>query len=363
MTKVFLNTLFVGTEGAYCRLENDQVFVEIPEHAGDASGHHEEDGGEGRAKRIVALKAPLHHLGSIVLFGRVSASFPLLGRCAADGRSLVLMNPYGRFIARVQGKTSGNVLLRKAQYDFHSDEDACLRFVTRLLDAKLQNSRQVLLRAAREAKDAEKPGFQEAASQIAELLSQLERARDINEARGIEGMAAQLYFDVFDAMITGQRADFRFDGRSRRPPRDRANCLLSFLYSLWTNDCTSALEGVGLDPQFGILHVLRPGRPGLALDLVEEFRAVVLDRLALTLINRRQLVAGDFQVRPGGSVMLTDDGRKKLLVAYQKRKQEEVRHALFKEKVPIGLLPHVQARIMARCFRGDVPHYVPYQPQ
>ncbi|QYK56549.1 MAG: type I-C CRISPR-associated endonuclease Cas1 [Fimbriimonadaceae bacterium] len=368
MTKVFLNTLYVGTDGAYCRLENDQVFVEVPEAASPSaesgpSLESEEGAGGGLLRRKVALKVPLHHLGAIVLFGRVAASFPLLGRCATDGRALVLMNPNGRFVARVQGKTSGNVLLRKAQYDFHNDEGLCFDFVLRVVAAKLQNARQVLLRAAREGKEPSRAAFESAAGQTASLLAQLAHVQTIDEARGIEGMAAQVYFGVFDAMITSQRVDFRFDGRSRRPPRDRANCLLSFLYSLWTNDCTSALEGVGLDPQFGILHVLRPGRPGLGLDLVEEFRAIVLDRLALSLINRKQLTAEDFKVRPGGSVMLTDDGRKKLLVAYQKRKQVEVRHAMFKERVPIGLLPHVQARIMARCFRGDIPHYIPYEPQ
>lgn len=366
MTKIFLNTLYVGTEGAYCRLENDQVYVEVPEGPSsfveDGTSPEDDEGTWGGSKRTVALKVPLHHLGAIVLFGRVSASFPLLGRCAADGRALVLMSQYGRFIARVQGQTSGNVLLRKAQYDYHADGQSSLSHARIVAAGKLQNVRQSLLRAAREAKEPLKRGFEEAAQIHAEAIAALPEATTLDEVRGQEGMAAVSYFGVFDAMVTAQRTDFRFDGRSRRPPRDRVNCLLSFLYSLWTNDCTSALEGVGLDPQFGILHALRPGRPGLALDLVEEFRAVVLDRLALTLINRKQLAADDFQLRPGGSVMLTDDGRKKLLVAYQKRKQVEVRHALFKEKVPIGLLPHVQARIMARCFRGDIPHYVPYQP-
>ena len=342
MTTVLLNTLFVGTEDAYLHLENDQVKVLLEDRK--------------------LLQVPLHHLGSIVLFGRVNVSLPLMIRCADDGRSLVLMSEYGRFKARVQGKTTGNVLLRKAQYDFHSDPLKCLEFAKTIVATKLQNSRQVLLRAGRDAKDDLKRAFTEASSTIERELPEISGAKTTDEVRGTEGRGAQVYFDVFDSMITSQRADFRFDKRTRRPPRDRTNALLSFLYSLWTNDCVSALEGVGLDPQFGILHVLRPGRPALALDLVEEFRAVLIDRLCLTIINRKQIKASDLVIREGGSVLLTDDGRKKVLVAYQERKKVEVPHSLLKEKVPIGLLPHIQARLLARHFRGDTPCYVPYQP-
>ncbi len=355
MTKVFLNTLFVGTQDAYLHLENDQVFV-----LGPRPDTNDEEEGTGRRPRLLAV--PLHHLGSIVVFGRVAASFPLMARCADDGRAFTLMTEYGRFRARIQGKTSGNVLLRKAQYDHCTDPDRTFATAQLIVAGKLQNARQVLLRAAREAKSPLKEPFVREADAHASLIESLPSARTMDEQRGAEGLAAQGYFGVFDAMITQQRTDFRFDGRSRRPPRDRTNALLSFLYSLWTNDCVAALEGVGLDPQFGILHVLRPGRPALALDLVEEFRSVVLDRMCLSLINLRQVTSQDFTVREGGSVMLSEDGRKKVLVAYQKRKQQEVRHALFKERVPIGLLPHVQARLLARVFRGDVPHYVPYSP-
>lgn len=356
MTKIFLNTLFVGTEGAYLRLENDQVFVETPL---DENEQDEEEW----IKRKVALKVPLHHLGNITIFGRVGLSTPLMMRCADDGRGITLMTEYGRFRARVEGKTSGNVLLRKAQYDSHNDETFCLHLCRTLVAAKLQNSRQVLLRAAREAKsESAKQALAIASDLHDDHVLRLSSASMINEVRGIEGSAAQAYFDVFDSMILAQRTDFKFETRSRRPPRDRMNCLLSFVYSLWTNDCVAALEGVGLDPQFGVLHVLRPGRPSLALDLVEEFRSVFLDRLCLSLVNRKQITADDMTMRDGGSVSLTEDGRKKLLIAYQKRKQEEVRHPLFKEKVAIGLLPHVQARILARHLRGDIPEYVPYQP-
>jgi len=342
MTSVLLNTLYVGTEGAYLHLENDQVRVLLDDKC--------------------LLQVPLHHLGTIVLFGRVNLSLPLMARCAADGRSIVLLNEYGRFQARVHGKTTGNVLLRKAQYDYHSHSEKSLAFSKTIVAAKIQNARQVLLRAGRDAKNELKPEFSVASEQIASQLPVLQEAASIDHVRGIEGFCAQVYFDVFDLMVTSQRADFRFDKRTRRPPRDRTNALLSFLYSLWTQDCVSALEGVGLDPQFGILHVLRPGRPALALDLAEEFRAIVIDRLCLNLINRRQIKADDMIVRDGGGVLLTDEGRKKVLVAYQERKKTEVLHSLLKEKVPIGLLPHIQARLMARHFRGDVSCYVPYQP-
>jgi CRISPR-associated protein Cas1 len=340
VTKILLNTLYVGTQHTVVRLENDQVRVEL----------------EGEK----LLMTPLHQLGSIVLFGLVHPTVPLMTRCAEDGRAFVFMSEYGRFRARIQGKTSGNVLLRQAQYQTFDEEGKSLPYVQAVVAGKVQNQRQVLLRGAREQTGNEAEALAYAAEALARHLILLATAQNTNEVRGIEGIAAQDYFAVFDHLIRIQRTDFRFDGRSRRPPRDRTNCLLSFLYSLFTNDCVSALEGVGLDPQYGCLHMLRPGRPSLALDVVEEFRALILDRLCLSLINRKQMTASDFEIRDGGSVSLTADGRKKLLVAYQKRKMEEVRHPLFKEKVPIGLLLHVQARILARALRGDIPHYIPY---
>lgn len=347
MTKLFLNTLYIGTDGAHARLENDQVKVEL----------------EGEK----LLTVPLHHLGAIVLFGVCTASASLMMRCAVDGRAFVLLDRNGRFQARVQGKTTGNVLLRKAQYDTHANAEASLDLCRAMVAGKIQNSRLVLLRGARDLDGANKTNaakeVRDAAHVLANALPLLPGARSTDEVRGLEGIAAQAYFSVFDHLITNQRTDFKFAVRSRRPPLDRANCLLSFLYSLWTNDCLTALEGVGLDPQFGFLHVLRPGRPALALDLVEQFRSVVVDRLALSLINRKQVQAGDFDLREGGAVLLTDEGRKKVLVEYQRRKQLEVAHRLLAEKVPIGLLPHVQARLLARFLRGDCPSYEPYVPQ
>jgi CRISPR-associated protein Cas1 len=346
VTRQFLNTLYIGTEGAHARLENDTVRVEL------------------EGEKLLAV--PLHHLGSIVLFGACTASTSLMMRCAEDGRAFVLLDRNGRFRARLEGKTSGNCLLRKAQYEAHSDPLTTLALCRTFVGGKLQNARQVLLRGARDLDSANKPEaaaiLKEAAQAHVEGLVRLPEAMSTDEVRGVEGLAAQAYFGAFDLMVTSGRTEFRFGGRSRRPPLDRANCLLSFLYSVWTNDCVSALEGVGLDPQFGYLHVLRPGRPALALDLVEEFRAVVLDRLALTLINRRQVEAADFDVREGGAVSLTDEGRKKVLTEYQKRKMVEVPHAMLTEKVPLGLMPHVQARLLARHLRGDLEAYPPYAP-
>jgi CRISPR-associated protein Cas1 len=346
VTKQFLNTLYVGTEGAHARLENDQVRVER----------------EGEK----LIQVPLHHLGTIVLFGTCTASSSLMMRCADDGRSFVLLDRGGRFRARIQGKTSGNVLLRKAHYDRQADPAFRLQISKEFVAGKLQNARQVLLRGARDLDAARKSdsaaAVRDAAEDHAVAILSLPECETEDEVRGTEGMAAQSYFGVIDSMITSQRTDFRFDGRSRRPPLDRTNCIMSFLYSLATSDCVSALEGVGLDPQFGFLHVLRPGRPALALDLLEEFRSIFLDRLALSMINRKQIQASDFELREGGAVLLNEDGRKKVLSEFQRRKQVEVRHRLFEEPVPVGLLAHVQARLLARVIRGDVAHYQPYLP-
>lgn len=357
MTRIFLNTLYVGTQGAWLRLENDQVVVQAPKDDGA------EPGAEDEPSPQILIKTPLHHIGSIVLFGRIGISTPLMMKCADEGRAVTMMTEYGRFRARVQGRTSGNILLREAQHLLIHDSDQNLRLCLAFVAGKLQNTRQVVLRAGRESQTEERRDrFAELALKLSQLILALPECQDVNQARGIEGAAAQAYFDVFDDLILAQRTDFSFGERSRRPPRDRVNALLSFLYSMWTNDTVSALEGVGLDPQLGSLHVPRSGRPSLALDLIEEFRSIILDRLCLSLINRKQIVGSDFSERLGGAVLLNDDGRKKVLVAYQKRKVEEVAHPLFVEKVPIGLLPHVQARILARHFRGDLPEYVPYRP-
>jgi CRISP-associated protein Cas1 len=339
MTRELLNTLFIQTQDARASLENETVKVKL----GDET----------------LLRVPLHHLGSICVFGVVHVTSPLMMKCAEEGRSLVFFDHGGRFKARVTGKTGGNILLRTAQWSAAFDPNKTLDLARSIVSGKVQNSRFVLLRARRDTKSE---AFDSSIECLESVLAALPEAKSVDYVRGQEGFAAEAYFSVFDSMILTKPTEFAFSLRSRRPPRDRMNALLSFVYSLATSECASALEGVGLDPQLGFLHVTRPGRPSLALDLIEEFRSVLLDRFCLTAINRKQVVADDFQEFEGGGVLLSADGRRKVLGLYQQRKQDEVQHDLFIEKVPIGMLPHIQARVLARTLRGDIPHYLPYVP-
>jgi CRISPR-associated protein Cas1 len=336
-----LNVLYVQTQGAFLHLDSETVRVEV--------------------ERETVLRAPLLRLGGIVMFGQVSISPFLVHRCAEDGRSLVWLGRNGRFKARVEGPTRGNVLLRRAQHLALSHPEQPSRIARQIVAAKIQNSRQILLRAARESDDeSDQLPLKEAAARLAMILPRLKACDDLNEIRGAEGDAARTYFGVFGHMVRGDRAHLGPEGRTRRPPRDPVNAVLSFLYALLRAECASALEGVGLDPQVGYLHALRPGRPALALDLMEELRPVLADRLAITLVNRRQLGKGDFEGTPGGAVHLTEDGRKTVIVAYQRRKEETIQHRVLRERVPLGLVPHVQARLLARHLRGDVKEYPPF---
>ncbi len=337
-----LNTLYVMTEGAYLRLERETLVIMIDKE---------------KAKQI-----PLHHLGSIVCFGRVSMSAVLMARNANDGRTVVWLNEYGRFQARVEGGVNGNILLRQAQFRAADNEVITLDLAKAFIAGKLRNSRQVLQRSARDSKNEDdKKAITKAANTLAINLRNLEFAESLDSIRGLEGDAARVYFEQFNQMIKpAMRKDFRYTKRSRRPPKDAINALISFLYALLLNDCRSALETVGLDSQLGYLHTVRPGRHALALDLLEEFRAVLGDRLALTLINRGQIRKKDFDFREGGSVLLNDKGRKTLLIAYQERKKETLNHPLLEQHIEIGLLPLIQARILARYLRGDIESYIPY---
>jgi len=333
MTTQLLNTLYIQTQGAYLRLEGDTLRIE--------------------QEKTTLRQIPLHHLGGLSFFGNVLVSPFLLHRCAQDGREVAWFSESGRFQGRLSGPISGNVLLRRAQYQALESTSASLYMAGRFVEGKLRNTRLVLQRAVRERGETE--ALAQALYEHESALRQLPRARTVDEVRGLEGNAASSYFAAFgDLLLAGE---FRFDGRNKRPPRDPVNALLGFVYALLTTQCTAALEGVGLDPQVGFLHALRPGRNALALDLIEEFRAWWADRLALSLLNRKQLTPKHFERRPGGAVMLGEEGRKAVIVAFQTRRQETMQHPLFKEPVPVGLLPHIQARLLARYLRGDLPEY------
>jgi CRISPR-associated protein Cas1 len=333
-----LNTLYVTTQGSYLTREGEAVVIK--------------QDGEAR------LRVPIHTLGGVVCFGQVSCSPPLLGLCAERDVAVSFLTEHGKFLARVVGSTHGNVLLRRAQYRIADNEEPRAGIARAMVIGKVSNCRVVLLRAARERLPVpEATELEEAARRLAMILSRLESPRPIEETRGIEGEAAQVYFSSFDHLITVAKEEFFFRGRRRRPPLDSVNALLSFLYTLLVHDCVGALETVGLDPAVGYLHADRPGRPGLALDLMEEFRPFLADRLVVSLINRRQVNASGFYKTESGAVLMDDVSRKEVLVSWQKRKQEEIQHPFLGERVPLGLLPYVQALLLARHLRGDLDGY------
>ncbi|GFN22779.1 type I-C CRISPR-associated endonuclease Cas1c [Thermanaeromonas sp. C210] len=334
-----LNTLYVQSQGAYLHLDHDTLKVEID--------------------RVPRLQLPLHHLGGLVVFGNVSLSPFLIHRFAEDGRSVVWLDQNGQFRARLAGPVSGNVLLRRAQHEAYQDEDRRTALGRRFVAGKIRNARHVVLRGMRDNPGLA-PQLEPCARELDTALKEVNNSEDLDEIRGIEGRAAVVYFSALKSLILVEEPSFKFEVRSKRPPRDPVNALLSFAYTLLANECISACESVGLDPQIGYLHALRPGRPALALDLMEEFRSFFADRLVLTLLNRRQITPKDFIERPGGAIYLTEGARQLFLEAYQKRKQEEVAHPLLGQKVPLGLLPHVQARLLARHLRGDAAEYAPF---
>ena len=336
-----LNTLYITTPETYLRLDNDTLRVEV--------------------ERETRLRVPLHHLSSVVCFGHTGLSAPLMHRLAESGIALVLLDDNGRFKARLEGAVTGNVLLRQAQFQRVGDPVFTLDMARACVAGKIKNTRQVLQRGAREAKvEDEAKVLARLADDLAAALRALPVVTDLDSLRGVEGSAARQYFSGLGLLMRpDQRAAFAMAGRTRRPPRDRFNALLSFLYAMWMNDCRSALEAAGLDPQVGFLHALRPGRAALALDLMEEFRPWA-DRLALTLVNRGQLNEADFVLREGGGVSLEPDARKAVVVAYQERKKDEINHPLLAQSVPLGLVPLVQARLLARAMREDDAPYVPF---
>lgn len=336
--KKYLNTLFITTQGAYLSKEGETVVVSV--------------------NKETKLQLPIHTIWGIVCFGQVSMSPYLMGFCAENKVAVSFLTEYGHFLASIQGRMSGNVLLRREQYRWADNMINSAQVTRFILMGKVANCRTVLQRALRDHADKMDNGeVAETSKQLSLYLDQIQNVETLDELRGIEGAAANSYFGVFNHLIVAQKKDFKFDKRNRRPPLDEVNCLLSFLYTLLMHDVRSALESVGLDSCVGFLHRDRPGRPGLALDLMEEFRPFLADRLTLSLINREQIRKKNFRKMESGAVFMDDDIRKEVLLAYQKRKQEEIMHPFLKEKVQIGLLFYIQAMLLTRYLRGDIDGY------
>ena len=339
--KKLLNTLYVTTQGAYLSREGETVLVRV----------------EGETK----LRLPVHTLDGIVCFGQVSCSPPLMELCGEAGVTISFLSEQGKFLARVHGPVSGNVLLGREQYRRADDEADFAKIERSVLIAKVANCRTILLRAARERTDNKgTEPLTSADAHLMRILKSIEREYSLDVLRGMEGEAARTYFGVFDNLILAQKEEFYFVERGRRPPLNNINALLSFIYTLLAHDVASALEGAGLDPAVGYLHRDRPGRPGLALDIMEEFRPFLAERIALSLVNRQQIKGKGFDKTEIGAVTMDDKTRKEVLVSYQERKREDIQHPFLGKKVAVGLLPHCQAMLLARYLRGDIDEYPPF---
>ena len=335
-----LNTLYIQTQGTYLHLDTDNIRVEV--------------------ERERKAMLPIHHIENVVVFGNVLLSPFLIHRLARDHRSVTWLTEHGCFMARTETPVSGNVLLRVAQHSCACDTERTLAVSRFFAAGKLQNQKQTLMRSARDAQSDDPELLRQAARDINGQIGCLPLAKTVDEVRGIEGTAARIYWEVFPLMLRQNRDFFWLTERTRRPARDPINSLLNFVYTVLANDCASACQSVGLDPQVGFLHALLPGRSSLALDLMEELRPVTADRAILTLINRQQLTPRDFILHEGNTVTIKDDARKMILAHLTERKKEEVTHPLTGRKTPLGLVPHVQARLLAQHLRGDRPHYPPY---
>lgn len=336
-----LNTLFVTSEDIFAALDGENIVLK--------RGQDE------------AARYPLHTLQGIVSFSYLGASPALMGACAQKGIQLVFCRPSGRFLCRVSGMSQGNVLLRRQQYRIADDPAESCRIARGFIFGKVSNGRSSLERTRRDHGMRIDVGkFSEASAQLRELLPTILEAPDLDTLRGLEGAAASIYFGRFDDMILGDKEHFFYRGRSRRPPLDNVNALLSFVYTLLGNDCASALESVGLDAYVGFLHRDRPGRTSIAQDLLEELRPCLADRFVLTLINNRVVSSKDFVKQEDGAVLLSDESRRTVLRQWQARKKEPILHPFLKEKIPWGLIPYVQALLLARCLRGDLEAYPPF---
>jgi CRISP-associated protein Cas1 len=339
--KKLANTLYITNPKAYLSLEGETIVIKKEEESN--------------------TRLPLHNIENIICFNWLGTSPALMRACTERNIGLAYYNPYGHFQARVSGKVRGNVLLRKKQYRVSENEAESVPIAASFVLAKIANSRKVVERALRDHAlllDVEE--LKKASATLKGILQVIPECQSIEEIMAFEGSAAKIYFRIFDQLILHQKEDFYFQQRSRRPPLDNMNSLLSFYYVLLANDVTSALEGVGLDPYVGFLHQDRPGRPSLALDLMEELRPVFADRLALSLVNRKQIKGKGFTHKESGGILMDDDTRKKVLVAWQERKQAQIMHPYLKEKIPFGLIPHVQALLLARYLRGDLDAYPPF---
>jgi len=336
-----LNTLYVTTPNAYLACEGENVLV--------------------KADDEIRFRIPIHNLEGIITFGYSGASPALMRLCCERGVAFSFLSSSGYFLGRVTGKAHGNVLLRRTQYRWADNEDVTLRISKRFLISKILNSRVSLQRFIRDhGEKIETSELSLAVSILKQLAEAVEGIENIDILRGIEGEAAREYFRCFDTMILYQKNEFSFYERIRRPPTDNVNALLSFLYTILSHDVEAALESVGLDPQVGFLHRDRPGRSSLALDMMEEFRSYFVDRIVLSLINRKQVNGKGFVQKESGAVIMTDDTKKIVLSEWQNKKKEEITHPYLDEKIPIGLLPYAQALLMARHVRGDLDDYPPF---
>ncbi len=333
--RILLNTLYVTTPEAYLSKDGLNVVISV--------------------KQSEIFRIPIHNIEQIVTFGYMGASPGLMKLCADSNVSLTFLSPHGRYISRSQGPTRGNVLLRKAQYRNSDDAAYALHLCKLFIGGKIQNYRNILRRFIRD--NGADDSIENAAEELFRCKRRVLETTSVDSVRGIEGEAATSYFRVFSHLLLNQKEDFIFQGRNRRPPKDAVNAMLSFVYALICNDMTSALETVGLDPYVGFMHTLRPGRASLALDMMEEQRAYLGDRLVLSLINRKQITIKDFVRQGDEGVVMTDSGRKTILTAWQSRKKEQITHPYLNERVSIGLIPHIQAMLLARFIRKELDDY------
>lgn len=336
-----LNSLYITTPNSYLSLDSENIVVLLEDNE--------------------KFRMPFVNIENIICFGYMGASPALMGKCAEHDISLSFLKPNGEFMARIVGKTKGNVLLRKKQYRISDDEQFCLGFSKNIIVAKMFNSRATLQRTIRDRSTTmDTTKLSEMVNYLAVSIDKVDEFNDVNQLRGFEGINARNYFDVFSDMIINQKQDFKMIMRTKRPPLDYLNCMLSYLYTILSLEVRSALETIGLDPYVGFMHTLRPGRASLALDMMEEMRSYLVDRLVVSMINLKQITKKDFFQKEGGGVIMTDEGRKKILKSWQERKKEIITHPFINEKIEIGLIPYVQAQLLSKYLRGDLPEYNPF---